>query len=108
METPPEDLELVTNAACIVVLALLEATPEALPDGLAVLAVLSWYAGDPADARRLAVEVLRRRRGHGLASTLLALVLLGTPPPWVPPPLLPRRLPPPPRPGDLAHGPPGC
>jgi hypothetical protein len=108
METPPEDLDLVTCAACVVVLALLEAPPGDRADGLAVLAALTWYAGNPVGARRLAVRALRERRGHGLASTLLALVLTGTPPPWARSGRPPRRRDrTDPQGGDLPHEPPG-
>ena len=108
METPPDDLDLVTRAACILALALLQAPPDQRADGLAVLAVLTWYADNPVAARRLAVEALKKRRGHGLASTLLALVLSGTPPPWARSALRVGRPVQTSQGGDLPHGPPGC
>jgi Domain of unknown function (DUF4192) len=109
METRPEGSDLVFRAVCVVILALREAPPGDGADSLAVLAVLTWYTGNSDDARWLSVEALRERRGHGLASTLLALVLTGTPPPWARSGSAGQsrdgRDPPG---GDLPHEPPGC
>jgi hypothetical protein len=78
------DHELLEHGRVLLSAVARTAPPGERVDALALLAWMSWWAGDGARGRLLAGRALADGPGHRLAGLVDALLRLGVPPTWVP------------------------